>query len=80
VLVLAELIVEMTNSKSEIRFAPLPSDDPSRRCPGITPANAMLHWQPRVLLRDGLRKTIECFDRLSSSGVTALPRVARATG
>ena len=80
VLELAELIVEMTNSRSEIRFAPLPSDDPTRRCPDITLAKAMLHWQPRVPLREGLRKTIEYFDRLSSRRLTALPRAASSTG
>jgi UDP-glucuronate decarboxylase len=80
VLELAELIVERTNSRSEIRFAPLPSDDPTRGCPDITLAKAMLHWQPRVPLREGLRKILEYFDRLSSSRVTASPRAAGATG
>ena len=80
VLELAELIVEMTNSRSEIRFLPLPSDDPTRRCPDITLAKAMLHWKPRVPLSEGLRKTIDYFDRLSSSRVTALPRAASAMG
>ena len=80
VLELAELIVEITNSRSEIRFAPLPSDDPTRRCPDIELAKAMLHWQPRVPLREGLRKTVEYFDRSFSSRVTALRRAASATG
>jgi UDP-glucuronate decarboxylase len=60
---LAETIVAMTGSRSRIVYAPLPSDDPSRRCPDITLAKAMLGWQPKVTLRDGLAKTIEYFDR-----------------
>jgi UDP-glucuronate decarboxylase len=59
---LAELVISLTNSKSEIVFAPLPSDDPARRCPDITLARAMLNWQPRVPLREGLMRTIEYFE------------------
>jgi UDP-glucuronate decarboxylase len=66
VLELAELIIELTNSRSEIVFAPLPSDDPGRRCPDIMLARAMLDWQPRVPLREGLERTIEYFERLCS--------------
>jgi UDP-glucuronate decarboxylase len=62
VLELAELIVELVGAKSEIVFSPLPSDDPSRRCPDITLARAMLDWQPKVPLREGLVRTIEYFD------------------
>jgi UDP-glucuronate decarboxylase len=76
VLELAELIVEMTASKSEILFAALPSDDPARRCPDITLAKAMLNWQPRVPLREGLEKTIEYFDRLCSERSAVGLRVA----
>ena len=73
VLELAELIVEMTGSRSEIRFAPLPSDDPARRCPDITLAKAMLDWQPKVPLRDGLQKTIDYFAQ-NMPRYTAQPR------
>src|SRR3954468_7114404 len=62
VLELAERIIELAGSKSEIEFAPLPSDDPSRRCPDITLARAMLGWEPRVPLDEGLLQTIEYFD------------------
>jgi UDP-glucuronate decarboxylase len=61
VLELAELIIELTASKSTVRFEPLPADDPCRRCPDITLAKAMLGWQPSVSLRDGLARTIEYF-------------------
>jgi len=61
---LAELVREMTGSKSEIQFEPLPQDDPVRRRPDITRARQLLSWEPTVSLRDGLRLTIDYFDRL----------------
>jgi UDP-glucuronate decarboxylase len=67
VLELAELIIELTGSKSTVKFAPLPSDDPCRRCPDITLAKAMLGWQPSVSLRDGLARTIEYFSEERSA-------------
>ncbi len=79
VLELAREIIEISNSKSIVRFEPLPSDDPARRCPDITLARAMLQWQPKVRLREGLAKTIEYFDGLlrsrSSSGSPGLQKV-----
>ena len=59
---LAQLVLELTGSKSEIRFEPLPKDDPVRRRPDITRAQQILGWAPTVPLREGLRKTIEYFD------------------
>src|SRR3982750_1238287 len=73
VLDLAELIVEMTGSRSKIVFDPLPADDPARRCPDITLAKAMLQWQPEVRLRDGLARTIEYFDKLLSESRRTRP-------
>jgi UDP-glucuronate decarboxylase len=61
---LAELVLELTGSKSELRQEPLPSDDPVRRCPDITLAQETLGWQPRTRLRDGLKTTIDYFDDL----------------
>ncbi len=58
---LAELIVELTHSKSELVYKPLPEDDPTRRQPDITLAKKHLNWAPTVALRDGLEKTIEWF-------------------
>jgi UDP-glucuronate decarboxylase len=58
---LAEEIVALTGSRSRIVFSPLPADDPARRCPDITLASAMLDWQPKVPLRQGLARTIEYF-------------------
>ena len=58
---LAELVKELTNSKSEIIFEPLPEDDPRQRQPDITLAKDKLGWEPKVPLREGLEKTIAYF-------------------
>ena len=73
VLELAEQILELTDSRSEIRFEPLPSDDPARRCPDIALARAMLEWQPKVPLREGLQKTIEYFEERLTRKPQKLP-------
>jgi len=62
---LAELVVEMTGSKSELVFRPLPQDDPMQRKPDITLARETLGWEPTVALRQGLVKTIDYFSQLS---------------
>lgn len=64
ILELAEKIKELTNSKSNIIFKPLPSDDPKRRRPDITLAKTRLGWRPMTPLEDGLKKTIEYFSNL----------------
>jgi UDP-glucuronate decarboxylase len=58
---LAELVIELTGSRSRIVHQPLPADDPARRRPDITLAGQQLGWRPTVPLRDGLRKTLEWF-------------------
>jgi UDP-glucuronate decarboxylase len=58
---LAMLIIGMTDSKSEIVYKPLPSDDPHRRRPDISLAKELFEWQPDVYLSTGLPKTIEYF-------------------
>jgi dTDP-glucose 4,6-dehydratase len=60
---LADLVLELTGSKSPIECKPLPEDDPRVRQPDITRAREMLGWSPTVELRDGLAKTIEWFER-----------------
>lgn len=65
---LANLVLELTNSKSELRFDPLPADDPKQRQPNISLAREKLSWEPTTQLRDGLIKTIAYFDGLISSG------------
>ncbi|MGR8934981.1 MAG: UDP-glucuronic acid decarboxylase family protein [Gammaproteobacteria bacterium] len=59
---LAEMVVELTGSKSKLVYKPLPSDDPMQRCPDIGLAQEMLHWQPQIPLNEGLRRTISYFD------------------
>ena len=56
---LAETILKLTNSKSEIIYKPLPNDDPQQRRPDISKAKEKLNWEPKVGLETGLSKTIE---------------------
>ena len=61
ILELAEKVVKLTGSRSQLVFKPLPSDDPMQRQPDITLANRTLGWQPSVGLEDGLARTIDFF-------------------
>ncbi len=58
---LAEMIIELTGSQSQLVYQPLPADDPTRRQPDITLARKFLDWEPTVPLREGLEKTIAWF-------------------
>ena len=58
---LAETIIEMTGSRTKLKFKPLPSDDPIQHCPDIALAREKLGWEPQVALRQGLAKTIAYF-------------------
>ena len=61
---LANLIIELTGSKSKLIFEPLPSDDPRQRKPDISLAKEKLNWEPKIQLREGLVKTIAYFDKV----------------
>lgn len=61
---LAEMVIEMTGSKSKVKYSPLPHDDPRRRRPDISLAKSALDWEPRTELNEGLKKTIRYFDDL----------------
>ena len=61
---LAELVIEMTDSKSKLISLPLPADDPKQRQPNISKAREHLGWEPKVPLRDGLEPTIAYFRQL----------------
>jgi nucleoside-diphosphate-sugar epimerase len=61
VLQLAETIVRLAGSKSEIVHRDLPVDDPKQRRPDITRARTLLGWEPEVALEDGLNRTLEYF-------------------
>lgn len=58
---LADLVLEVTGSRSELRFEPLPADDPKQRQPDITVARDQLGWEPQIDLRRGLELTIPYF-------------------
>jgi dTDP-glucose 4,6-dehydratase len=61
VLECAQLVLKITGSKSQIRYEPLPQDDPKQRCPDITKARHLLQWKPEIDLEAGLRKSLEYF-------------------
>lgn len=61
---LAELVIELTGSKSKIVYLPAPADDPQQRQPVIDQAKEILHWEPTIQLREGIMKTIEYFKQL----------------
>jgi dTDP-glucose 4,6-dehydratase len=71
---LADLVVEMTGSKSRIEERPLPQDDPKVRRPDITRARRLLGWDPKIPLRDGLRLTIDFFRALPIEVLTSRPQ------
>ena len=58
---LAQKVIELTDSKSQIIHRPLPQDDPMQRKPVIDLAKRELNWQPTVTLEEGLKKTIDYF-------------------
>ena len=57
----AQMVLKVTGSKSPIRYAPLPQDDPKQRCPDISKARRLLQWEPKVDLETGLRKSLDYF-------------------
>ncbi len=61
ILELAKEVIELSGSDSKVVFKKLPSDDPKKRCPDISLAKKKLGWEPKVELREGLKKTIEYF-------------------
>ena len=60
---LAELVLELTGSQSQLAYEALPADDPLQRCPDITLARKLLKWEPTVDIREGLKNTIDWFRR-----------------
>jgi dTDP-glucose 4,6-dehydratase len=63
---LAKLVLELTHSSSKLKHMPLPKDDPKQRCPDITLAKKLLKWQPKIKLKEGLKKTIEYFQEVGA--------------
>ena len=68
ILELAEKILELSSSSSEIIFKALPADDPRQRKPDITRARDILEWEPEVELEEGLKKTIAYFEEILTAG------------
>jgi UDP-glucuronate decarboxylase len=64
ILELAQMVIELTSSKSKIIFQPLPEDDPIQRQPDISFAKKVLSWKPSVPLEEGLKETINYFKSL----------------
>jgi UDP-glucuronate decarboxylase len=80
ILELAELVIQMIGTKSKIKFEPLPSDDPRQRQPDISKAKAVLGWEPKTQLREGLVRTIAHFDKILSEGATPALALRRVNG
>lgn len=72
ILELARLILRLTESRSELAFAPLPEGDPRRRCPDITLASRLIDWTPHTPLEQGLAKTMRHFQRRVNGGRPSL--------
>ena len=68
VLEVAQMVLEVTGSSSEIVYEPLPPTDPVRRRPDITLAKRELGWEPRIGLREGLERTLAWYRSHRSSG------------
>jgi UDP-glucuronate decarboxylase len=64
ILELAKIVIEITNSKSEIVNNPLPLDDPKQRCPDISLAKSTLNWKPTIEIREGIEKTAAYFKQI----------------
>ena len=60
---LASQVLQLTNSKSEIEFFPLPEDDPKQRKPDISLAKDLLNWAPKISLEEGLTQTVRYFEK-----------------
>lgn len=70
---LAEAVIDLTGSNSELGQKPLPQDDPRQRQPDISLAREKLDWEPKRQLREGLTETIEYFDDMLRRSDDSLP-------
>jgi dTDP-glucose 4,6-dehydratase len=67
ILQFAEQIRSITGTQSEIVFRPLPEDDPKQRQPNIEKARAVLGWEPKIALSEGLKPTVEYFRKVQAT-------------
>ncbi|HBI15631.1 MAG TPA: NAD-dependent dehydratase [Desulfobulbaceae bacterium] len=65
---LAEKVISLTNSRSNLDYRPLPQDDPAQRRPDIALAREKLGWEPKIQLEEGLKRTIPYFENLLAAG------------
>jgi UDP-glucuronate decarboxylase len=78
ILELATAVQTLVNPKAEIKFKPLPQDDPRRRRPDITRAKTHLNWEPTVALKEGLKLTVEDFrTRINDKQSSAVVELAK---
>ena len=76
ILELAEKVIALTGSRSKLVNRPLPQDDPKQRRPDISLAHDLLGWEPKVMLTEGLQKTIAYFEQLLAEfGKTAITKL-----
>ena len=61
---LAEKVIEITGSRSQMKYKPLPANDPVRRCPDISMAKEIMGWKPSISLEKGLVQTVDYFRQL----------------
>jgi dTDP-glucose 4,6-dehydratase len=73
----AEMIIELSGSQSQISHQPLPEDDPKQRCPDITRAREALGWEPKTQASEGLAKTLTWF--ASQAQARTPPRASHTT-
>jgi dTDP-glucose 4,6-dehydratase len=66
----AQMVLKVTGSKSQIRYEPLPQDDPKQRCPDITKARQWLQWEPKIDLETGLRSSLDYFKKAVAEEAT----------
>jgi dTDP-glucose 4,6-dehydratase len=66
----AQMVLHVTGSKSQIRYKPLPQDDPKQRCPDITKARQELEWEPKIDLETGLRLSLDYFKKAVAEEAT----------
>src|SRR6476660_6164995 len=74
ILELAETVIDVTGSSSEIAFEPLPTDDPTQRKPDITLAKRLLGWEPEIQLREGLERTLASYRAAFGDDASGVPR------
>jgi len=70
----ADLVIELSGSPNRLAYEPLPQDDPKQRRPDITRAREALGWEPRVVAREGLEKTLSWFAGLLAERQEVLTR------